>query len=56
MLNEAKLTAALRNKLWAKAANTATLLENRLKPSDCDSDAFLQFYGKEVASVVQPVL
>ncbi len=28
MLNDAKLTAALRKKLWAKAANTSTILEN----------------------------
>ncbi len=56
MLNDAKLSAALHKKLWAKAANTTTLLENWLKPSDCDSDAFSQFWGKGVASVVQPSL
>ncbi len=41
MLNDAKLTATLHKKLWTKATNTATLLENRLKPNDCDSDAYL---------------
>jgi len=35
MLNDAKLTAALHKKLWAKAANITTLLENQLKPCDC---------------------
>ncbi len=56
MLNNAKLTAAKHKKLWAKVANTAILLEDRLKPSDCDSDAFLQFCGKGVTSVIQPAL
>ncbi len=56
MLNNAKLTVALCKKLWAKAANTATLLENRLKPSACDSDALSQFCGKGVASAVQHAL
>ncbi len=40
MLNNPKLTVALCKKLWAKAVNNATILENRLKPSDCDADAF----------------
>ncbi len=56
MLNDVKLTAALRKNLWAKAANTATLLDNRLKPNNCDSDEFLQFCGKGVKSVGQPTL
>ncbi len=48
MLNDAILTAALCKKLWTEAANTATLLENRLTPKDCDSDAFPNFVGSEL--------
>ncbi len=54
MLNDSKLTSALHKKLWAEAANTATLLENRLKPRDCDSYAFSRFCGKGVKSAIQP--
>ena len=46
MLNDAKLMPSLQKKLWAEAANTATLLENHITWNSQDTSTFLQFRGK----------
>ena len=46
MLNDAKLMPSLRKKLWAEAANTATLLKNHVMQKSQDTSAFSQFCWK----------
>ena len=47
MLNDGKFNAYLQNGLWAKAANTAMLLENNLETLNRNLSPFQQFLGRE---------
>ncbi len=55
MINDAKLMVGLCKKLCAQTANTATLLENRLRQSDSNTEKNLWCFGKGVTSLVQPI-
>ena len=47
MLNGEKFSSFLKNGLWTKAANTATLLDNNLLTKMRDLSPFQQFLGGE---------
>ena len=52
MLNGRKFSAFLRNSLWVKATNTATLHENNLVTPNKDLSPFQQYFGKEKRSIL----
>ena len=56
MLNDAKLTPNLCKRLWAEAANTATLLENHIVRNHDNTSAFLQFCGKGKKNLLTSIL
>eukprot|EP00984_Skeletonema_dohrnii_P022875 scaffold11976_cov67-Skeletonema_dohrnii-CCMP3373.AAC.1 len=52
MLNDSGTEQPLRNKLWAEAANTSTILDNILISGTRDATPFQQFFGKGAKSIV----
>ena len=52
MLNGRKFTAYLHNDLWAKAANTTTLLENNFLTPNKNLSPFQHFFGKGERSIL----
>ena len=52
MLNGSKFNAYLQSGLWAKAANTAMLLENNLLTPNRILSPFQQFFGKGKRSIL----
>ena len=46
MLNGARITKEMRNKLWAECARTATVCENLITPKEREECSFTTFYGE----------
>jgi hypothetical protein len=46
MLNGARITKEMRNKLWAECARTATVCENIIMPKEHEESSFATFYGE----------